>query len=199
MALISGGTIIRSVSLFHLTLAYFFLNAPHRLGDQNLVFILGEAMGLPHVQAFDLPSAPSSFLAAVLAFLGISDLMAAALPDEISKYHWGNQGMSPPFRVITHPLTSTAPIRLLFFFCLTAYTYLAPTPAGSKSAAASSSSGLTRSHTPAAGNGLKNGMVFTWAFVEMVTWFWVYVTLRDERREASAKLTAKRKAEEDSL
>ena len=46
MALISGATIIRSASMFHLTLAYFFLTAPHQLAEQNLVFILGEAMGL---------------------------------------------------------------------------------------------------------------------------------------------------------
>lgn len=46
MALISGGTLIRSISLFHLTLAYYFLTAPHKLVDQNLVFIFGESMGI---------------------------------------------------------------------------------------------------------------------------------------------------------
>ena len=46
MGLISGTTIIRSISLFHLTLAYFFMAAPQSLSDQNLVFILGESMGL---------------------------------------------------------------------------------------------------------------------------------------------------------
>jgi hypothetical protein len=46
MAVISGATIITSVSLFHITLAYFFLTSPDSLADQTLVFILGEAMGL---------------------------------------------------------------------------------------------------------------------------------------------------------
>ncbi len=46
MALISATTIIRTLSLFHLTLAFFFLTSPRTIADQNLVFILGEAMGL---------------------------------------------------------------------------------------------------------------------------------------------------------
>lgn len=44
MALISAFTIIRAISLFHLTAAYFFLAAPKVLSDQNVVFILGESM-----------------------------------------------------------------------------------------------------------------------------------------------------------
>jgi hypothetical protein len=44
MALISAFTIIRTISLFHLTAAYFFLTAPRVIADQNIVFILGEAI-----------------------------------------------------------------------------------------------------------------------------------------------------------
>jgi len=46
MGLISGFTIIRTISLFHITAAYFFLTAPKKLVDQNVVFILGESMRL---------------------------------------------------------------------------------------------------------------------------------------------------------
>lgn len=46
MALISSTTIITSVSLFHLTLAYFFLTSPGTIDDQALVWILGESMGM---------------------------------------------------------------------------------------------------------------------------------------------------------
>ena len=46
MALISGATLIRSISLFHLTLAYYFLVNPQKLADQNLVFIFGESLGI---------------------------------------------------------------------------------------------------------------------------------------------------------
>ena len=46
MALITGVTLIRSISVFHLTIAYYLLTAPYQLADQNLVFIFGESMGV---------------------------------------------------------------------------------------------------------------------------------------------------------
>lgn len=46
MALISARTILTSISLFHLTLAFFFLTNPGTIADQAIVFVIGEAMGL---------------------------------------------------------------------------------------------------------------------------------------------------------
>lgn len=46
MGLISAFTLIRAVSLFHITAAYFFLTSPKVIADQNVVFILGESMRL---------------------------------------------------------------------------------------------------------------------------------------------------------
>jgi len=46
MGLITAYTLIRAVSLGHLTAAYFFLTAPKRITDQNVVFMLGESMRL---------------------------------------------------------------------------------------------------------------------------------------------------------
>jgi hypothetical protein len=49
------------------------------------------------------------------------------------------------------------------------------------------------------GEGLKNRVFFTWAFVEMITWFWVFVTLREERRDVALRAQERRAAEEDRL
>lgn len=46
MAIISSFTLIRTISLFHLTAAYFFLTAPRTIADQNVVFIIGESIRL---------------------------------------------------------------------------------------------------------------------------------------------------------
>ena len=46
MALISARTILTSISLFHVTLAFFFLTSPRTIRDQALVYILGESMGI---------------------------------------------------------------------------------------------------------------------------------------------------------
>lgn len=50
MAIISAFTLIRAISLFHITAAYLFLTAPKVIADQNVVFILGESMRLVRQQ-----------------------------------------------------------------------------------------------------------------------------------------------------
>ncbi|CZT03532.1 uncharacterized protein RCO7_06106 [Rhynchosporium graminicola] len=175
MAIISGATIITSLSLFHITLAFFFLTNPNAIADQTLVFIIGEAMGLPNARSFETQSPPLAFLAAVLFVVGITDLVSISMPEEISQHHWGSQ----------------APVRLILFFCITLYSYVF-----------SSVSGLYTNSTyqPSSwGEGLKNRVLFTWAFVEMITWFWVFVTLREERRDMVLRIQQRRAAEEDMI
>lgn len=46
MGWLSPYTLIRTVSIFHLSAAYFFLASPRKLVDQNVVFMLGESMRL---------------------------------------------------------------------------------------------------------------------------------------------------------
>ncbi|TVY80387.1 hypothetical protein LSUE1_G003409 [Lachnellula suecica] len=176
MALISAATIITSLSLFHITLAFFFLTNPSQIADQTLVFILGEAMGMPESRTFETQSAPLAFLSAVLLFLGVSDLVACSLPEEVYSYFWGSQ----------------APVRLILLFTYTFYSFFfsakSPMYAGS---------GM---YSPGGwGEGLKNRVFFTWAFVEMITWFWAFITLREERRELALRIQQKVAAEADRL
>ncbi|KAK1249341.1 hypothetical protein MKX07_002857 [Trichoderma sp. CBMAI-0711] len=122
MALISSTTIITSISLFHLTLAYFFLFRPKTVDDQALVFVLGESMNIPAVRGFDVPSPALALLAVVLAFSGISDLVSLSMPEEFSAlYYWGTQ------------------------------------------------------------DHLHNRLLFSFMFIEMMAWFWTWITLREER------------------
>lgn len=46
MALISTKTILTSLSLFHMTLGFFFITNPGTIADQALVYVIGEAMGM---------------------------------------------------------------------------------------------------------------------------------------------------------
>jgi hypothetical protein len=110
MALISAKTIITSISLFHITLGFFFLTNPATIADQAVVYLLGEAMGLPYARSFETQSPALAFLAVILAIVGISDLVTFSLPDEIPEHHWGLQGTPPnpqPLGIRTHKLTHT--------------------------------------------------------------------------------------------
>lgn len=79
----------------------------------------------------------------------------------------------------------------MFLFGLTTYTYLTKKGgllAGTK----------REGHAKATlGDELKNGMVFAWGFLELATWFWVYLLLREERRQVAMKLMEQRKREEE--
>ncbi|TGO54503.1 hypothetical protein BCON_0106g00200 [Botryotinia convoluta] len=176
MGIISGATIITSLSLLHITLAFFFITNPVTIAEQSLVFILGESMGLPYERSFDRQSAPISFLGIVFLFLGITDLVAISMPEEVSQYHWGTQ----------------APIRFSFSAALALYSWLF-------SSASPIFTSRNSYHAGGWGEGLKNRIVFTWGFIEMMAWFWVFVTLREERQQLALKQAQKKAAEEDMM
>ncbi|EME39242.1 hypothetical protein DOTSEDRAFT_75087 [Dothistroma septosporum NZE10] len=176
MAIISAFTLIRAISLFHITAAYFFLTAPKIIADQNVVFILGESMRLPHATALDKPSDASGFIGVLLAFLGIADLTAASMEEGIALHYW----------------LSNVPVRLVFLFVLTAYTYLFKE--GGAFGPSSPSFGKVRVGEP-----LQNSMVFSFGFIEIATWFWIFTSLREDRHEMARKRVESLKAQEDRL
>lgn len=63
MALISARTIITSLSLFHITLGFFFLTNPITIADQALVYIIGEAMGMVSLRSSGTPNPPGQVVA----------------------------------------------------------------------------------------------------------------------------------------
>ncbi|KAH0425298.1 hypothetical protein CcaCcLH18_11044 [Colletotrichum camelliae] len=185
MALISAKTIITSLSLFHVTIAFFFLTNPATIADQALVYVLGEAMGMPHARSFENKSPALAFLAAVLGMMGISDLVTLSMPEEIwVDFHWGTQ----------------APARLFMSLVFVVYTFAfgPSSPLYSNARGARLAHPNAHAHNPNytpstwGGDGLKNRVFLTFAFLEMVSWFWVWITLREEQ-EAIAREKARKK------
>ncbi|KAK4546176.1 hypothetical protein LTR36_002313 [Oleoguttula mirabilis] len=174
MALISAFTLIRAISLFHITAAYFFLTAPRMMADQNIVFVLGEAMKLPHVASMDKPSEASAFIAVILALLGVSDLTAASMHEEVAIHYW----------------VANVPVRLTFFFVVTAYVYLFK-EGGVLGSVSARQGGI--------GEPLQNGLVFAFGFVEIAAWFWVFTKLREERGQLAKRRMDKQKLEEEHM
>ncbi|KAJ0120508.1 hypothetical protein J7T55_015237 [Diaporthe amygdali] len=182
MALISAKTIITSLSLFHITLGFFFLTNPMTVADQVLVYVLGEAMGMPYDRSFEAHSPPLAFLAAILATMGLTDLVSLSLPEEVVlSHHWGTQ----------------APVRLLISLLLLAYSFLfspsSPIYRESSSVRGRMAHPSASLHNPGyvastwGGDGLKNRVFFAFAFVEVVSWFWIWVTLREEKQAQAIK------------
>jgi hypothetical protein len=95
-----------------------------------------------------------ALLAAVLTLYALADIAAISLREEVAAFYWQSQ----------------APIRLLFFFGLTAFSY-SYRPGGIFAGRADSvAAALAGKLSP---GGIGSGLVFTWAFFGMVLWFWV--------------------------
>jgi len=166
MAILSSFSLIRGLSLFHLTLAYFLLFSPSVLVEQTFVLILGEAMHLPQITNFEQPSPTSAFLAILFAFLGFSDLTAISMNEQAAYHYWGSQ----------------TPVRLLFLLGLSGYMYITKPD----SAAGALSQKYLASH-PA--DNMKNGMVFSWAFLECTVYFMIYLALKEEGKQRRQQRT----------
>ena len=141
------------------------------IADQNIVYILGESIRVvrnadlpidtyhtnlavqPHATSLDKPNDASAFIAVILAFLAIADLTGASLTEEIALEYW----------------LSNVPVRLLFLFGLTSYVYLF------KDDGIFGSQSMLRKTGP--GDMIRSSLVFTWAFMETTTWFWVRIDL----------------------
>ncbi|KAF2157370.1 hypothetical protein K461DRAFT_220613 [Myriangium duriaei CBS 260.36] len=181
MAILSAFTIIRGLSLFHLTAAYFLLVSPSTLTSQPIVLILGDAMQLPETRDFSRATEATSLCGLILGVLALSDLVAASLPDLTAVEYWLAQ----------------VPVRLLVLFGVGAYPLLfkeggmfGPQP-GLASNAAGFASAIKRDRTPS--ELLINNLIFTTGFVEVSIWFWVFVLLRDERRNLAVKMAQRQK------
>ncbi|KAH9897386.1 increased loss of mitochondrial DNA protein 1 [Xylariomycetidae sp. FL2044] len=184
MALISAKTILTSLSFFHMTLAYFFFTNPNAIADQTLVYVLGEAMGMPNTNFLSTPSPATSILAVILFVIGISDLITLSMPEEIWLVHyWGAQ----------------APVRITLFLILTMYSFLSAPASLSRSRSAGSAGSSSRFSHPDApwvgssygsgsgAEGLRNRVFFTLAFLETLSWFWAWVTIREEASAFAGK------------
>ncbi|KAI1496825.1 increased loss of mitochondrial DNA protein 1-domain-containing protein [Biscogniauxia marginata] len=183
MALISAKTILTSLCLFHITLAFFFFTDPNTIADQALVWVLGEAMGMPETRYFETPSPASSFLAVVLFLVGLSDLITLSMPEEI----W-----------LVHYWSAQAPARIIVFGVLTVFTYLSTPSSGN-----GGSTRISMSHptvpfmggsygTASGGDGLRNRVFFAFAFLEFLSWFWAWVTLMEETKAFAGRRRSRR-------
>ncbi|CAK7246013.1 MAG: hypothetical protein STHCBS139747_007634 [Sporothrix thermara] len=178
MALISSRTILTSLSLFHITLGFFFLTNPVSVADQALVYVLGEATGMPHSHAFDVPSPGLAFLGVVLATMGICDLVSLSLPEEVCLVlYWGSQ----------------APVRLLLAVACTLYSFFAPS-----APVVLRDRDLWWMYDGGGGGGggacLQNRVFFAYMFIETISWCWLWVTLREERVLLQARKASRRRS-----
>lgn len=166
----------------------------------------------PYERSFTAQSAPLAFLAVIIAFWGLTDLVSLSLPEEVCLInHWGTQGTyvpPSPLLPLSHQYLDPsanvsfpppAPLRFLISLLLLCYTFLLSPSSPfyrdeGRGWMSAPSTGYSTGYAPSGwgGDGLKNRVFFVFVFVEMISWLWVWVTLKEETRELLLKKAKRR-------
>lgn len=89
---------------------------------------------------------------------------------------------------LTSKLTDTAPLRCFISMMSVFYSYAFSPSSVLKNSFANSSRNPAFRQDSGGLDGLKNRLFFSFMFVEMISWFWVWITLREERGAVVEKL-----------
>ena len=95
----------------------------------------------------------------VLAYISVSDIVAANMHEEVFSFYWSGQ----------------APIRAAFFFVLVITSFVTNPDGWGKAGKvlAGGQGTLVPSGPGREEGGLGSGVVFVWAFIMVMWWFWV--------------------------
>lgn len=126
--------------------------------------------------------------------MGISDLVTLSLPEEIGLLHyWSAQA---PLRLALSMFT----LFYTFFTSAASPYYQNPAAGGVTGSTPRLAHPSAHIHVPGykpsgwGGDMLKNRVFFSFMFIEMISWFWVWVTLKEEMREIVVRKSTRRRA-----
>ncbi|KAL2828684.1 increased loss of mitochondrial DNA protein 1 [Aspergillus cavernicola] len=205
---LSSKTLIKAHALFLFTLAVYLTKSPEVITESDMVFMLGEFLQLDASPSFSRPQSPFAMCGILLVADALIDLilvtkvphineilaMAEAArsqaPDSVS----GGSGSGSTMNIRSNPFvarlaslyseiwTLLSACRFCLFFAVSFFIYQSkPAAWGVSPAVAASQGGLSGL------DHLKNRVVFTYGFMEMMFWFWIFLTLREERQEIAVR------------
>ncbi|KAL1987650.1 hypothetical protein VTN96DRAFT_2891 [Rasamsonia emersonii] len=218
MAFFSSKTLIQAHALFLFILAVYLTKSPDVITDSDLVFMLGEAMKIDVSPTFSRPQSPFAICGVLLVADALVDLIVVTKVPQINEILGRMDALnSRSSRLSTnaslgranHPLTVRiaalyseiwtllAASRFCLFFAVSFFIYQSKPGAWGFSSETTAGRYGSRAGSEAASglDQLKNRVVFTYGFIEMMFWLWILLTLHDERREVAARLAAAQAAE----
>ncbi|KAJ5913504.1 hypothetical protein N7504_002387 [Penicillium tannophilum] len=203
MVLISSKTLIQAHAVLLVVIAGYLVKSPEVITDSNIVFMMGETLKVDFPPATSSLNSPFVFCAIFLFVDALVDIfLLASLP-----FHNALDEAMPYIRPFRNPNLASEDLRALeklphyIVKSLTVYWNVWINVAMARVAVYASialfiysnkgsfvASSYTAASTAAGLDRLKNRAVFTFGFMEMMAWFWIFVTLREERQERMTKL-----------
>ncbi|KAJ9222609.1 increased loss of mitochondrial DNA protein 1 [Paecilomyces variotii] len=199
MGFFSSKTLIQAHALFLFVLAVYLTKSPEAITDSDLVLLLGEAMKIDVSPTFARPQSPFALCGILLVADALVDLIVVTKVPQINEVlaradvaRSRSNGSTAvignnPFAIRMAALyseiwTLLAASRFCLFFAVSIFIYQSKPVAWGVSA--------DESETMTGLGQLKNRVVFTYGFMEMMFWLWILLTLREERQETAARLAA---------
>ncbi|KAK2768861.1 hypothetical protein FQN54_000721 [Arachnomyces sp. PD_36] len=196
MALLTSKTLIQCHAAFLFILAVYLTKSPELITDSDLVYMLGEAMKIDINPTFSRPQSPFALCGILLVADALVDLIivtkipqineilayatattAAAGPQTDSGANTNDDTAAPGAlhnsatragALYSEIWTLLAASRFCLFFAVSFFIYHSKPGAWGVTDA-----GLSSDSVPSGVDQLKNRVVFTYGFMEMVFWFWV--------------------------
>ncbi|KAF9886216.1 hypothetical protein FE257_011939 [Aspergillus nanangensis] len=205
MRFLSSKTLIQAHALFLFVLAIYLTRSPEVVTDSDVVFMLGEVLRIDRAPSLSRPQSPFALCGILLVADALVDLILVTKVPQISEIlamaeaarsaspiPIGGAMRTNPFMARLASLyseiwTLLSAARFCLFFAVSFFIYQSKPSAwgvddtgslGGYGAPKASASGLDQ---------LKNRVIFTYGFMEMMFWLWIYLTLREERQEAAAR------------
>ncbi|EED15299.1 conserved hypothetical protein [Talaromyces stipitatus ATCC 10500] len=217
MTFLSSKTLIQLHALFMFILAVYLITSPSSITESDLIFIIGEAMQIDLDPAMSTSQFPFSICAILLVSEALIDLIVVGkLPqlDSIltnlqrEQRQTEDRGFSritlqKPKQTINSWTIQLATIyneiwtfiagaRFVFFFAVSLFIYT-----GDSSGATGKKSWVGQGQVRNGLDQVRNRIVFTFAFVEMMFWLWALSNVREERREVVTRLAQQQAAENE--
>ncbi|KAL4930621.1 uncharacterized protein BDV17DRAFT_34689 [Aspergillus undulatus] len=207
MGFLSSKTLIKGHALFLFTLAVYLTKSPEIITESDIVFVFGEFLRVDSTAAhsFSRPQSPFAMCGILLVADALIDLiLVTKIPhiNEILAMAEAARSEAPSAvnglaRMRTNPFiarlatlyseiwTLLSVARFCLFFAVSFFIYQSKPDAWGERGVGDGSfaedgevSGLEH---------LKNRVVFTYGFMEMMFWFWIFITLREERQEVATR------------
>ncbi|KAL4896436.1 increased loss of mitochondrial DNA protein 1 [Aspergillus ambiguus] len=206
MRLLSSKTLIQAHALFLFILAIYLTKSPEVITESDVVFMLGETLRIDTAPGLSRPQSPFALCGILLVGDALVDLILvtkvpqlneviamaeaarSASPIPISGAIRTNPFLARLASLYSEIWTLLSALRFCLFFAVSFFIYQSKPAAwgvdtgvrGGYGAANEATAGLDQ---------LKNRVVFTYGFMEMMFWLWIYLTLREERQDAVARFS----------
>ncbi|KAN0086688.1 Increased loss of mitochondrial DNA protein 1 [Elaphomyces granulatus] len=210
-AYLNSKRLIQGHALFLFILAVYLTKSPEVITDSDVVyFTLRDTIKID-IPLLTRPQSPFAFCGVLLVADALVDLIIVTKMPQINEimatvHVLGSRsrrgGMTRAAAASNQLITRAATLyseiwmllaasRICLFFAVSFFIHQSkPSAWGLRTGAAAhdNSSSLAEAEAIMSLNKLKTQVVLVYGFVEMIFWFWILQTLRDERREIVARL-----------